>query len=70
MEGIQKYILCGDLDTERRIVGSKKIFEIAAEPKIYLTIPNGTHNFESNECYNILFQTISSILIHEKNRYC
>lgn len=69
MEGIQKYIICGDVDTERRMTGSKKMFEMSAEPKVYLTIPNGTHNFEFQECYSILFNTLTSILIHEKNRF-
>jgi hypothetical protein len=69
MEGIHKYIICGNLDTERRMNGAKKMYEIASEPKVEIIIPNGTHNFEFQECFQTLLQTLLSILIHQKSRF-
>lgn len=69
MKKIRKYIICGALDTERRTNGSKKMFAIASEPKSFFEIPNGTHNFENQDCYNNLYGLINSILQFEVNKF-
>ena len=69
MEGIHKYIICGDQDTPRRKDGALKMVTEAADPKVFIPIVNGTHNFEIQECFNSLCQQIDSILLQEMNRF-
>lgn len=46
---VHKFIICGDQDTERRMTGASNMHKIASEPKQYIVIQNGTHNYESKE---------------------
>ena len=69
LDSIHKYIICGNLDTERRMVGASNMFNIASEPKQFIQIQNGTHNYEFEECFNELFNKLDSILTNQIIRF-
>jgi hypothetical protein len=67
IENIKKYILCGRLDTSRRLNGAINMFEESKEPKELIIIEDGTHNFEYEECFNELFYIVDDILVNVTN---
>ena len=69
LDGIHKFIICGNLDTERRMVGASNMYNIASEPKQFIQIQNGTHNYEFEECFNELFNTLNTILSNQVIRF-
>lgn len=69
MDGIHKYIICGDQDTKRRMDGAVAMYNNASEPKTFIPIVNGTHNFEFQECFTSLCQTIDNIFLQEMSRF-
>ncbi len=69
MNGIKKFIICGEHDTHRRHNGSIIMYNNSAEPKFYKLIKNGTHNFESDELKMELFDIVNKILFNETSRF-
>ncbi len=69
MENINKYFIWGDQDTQRRIDGTKNMFQRSLEPKEIIVIPGGTHNFEYEDCFIILYGAVSECLSKETNRF-
>ena len=68
MYNINKYIICGNLDTDRRLNGAKEMFKKASEPKTYFEIINGTHNFEYDECFDKLQTYVNMIILQQINK--
>ncbi len=66
---VHKFIICGDSDTERRMIGASNMYNIASGPKQYIQIPNGTHNYEFDECFSYLKQNVHSILVNQVARF-
>ncbi len=66
---VHKFIICGDQDTERRMVGASNMYNIASGLKQFIQIPNGTHNYEFKECFGYLYQTVHSILVNQVARF-
>ena len=69
MININKYIICGNLDTDRRLNGAKEMFKRASEPKTYIEITNGTHNYEYSECFYELDTHINKIISGQINKF-
>jgi predicted esterase len=69
LDGIHKFIICGNLDTERRMKGSINMYNMASEPKEYIQIENGTHNYDFKECFNELFNILHTILSNQVSRF-
>ena len=69
IENINKFIICGQYDTARRVNGAKEMFKLASEPKTFIEIINGTHNFEYEECFNDLKLQVNKILLEQINRF-
>ncbi len=66
---VHKYILCGNQDTPRRKNGYINMFNISPKPKTYIEIQGGTHNFEFEECFTILYNNINHIIQQEIYRF-
>lgn len=69
MININKYIICGNFDTDRRLNGAKEMFKKASEPKTYIEITNGTHNYEYSECFTELYLHIDKIISEQINKF-
>jgi hypothetical protein len=69
MDNIKKVIICGNKDTERRINGSRELYNKASEPKEFIEIKNGTHNFELEECFTELYYNVNKILLTETYKF-